>query len=242
MRFIDKVVRDEEISSFITASGEALKAMQYTEHGKRHASYVSSTAGRILRELGYSEKDIDLARVAGYVHDIGNSINRRDHGVTSATLVYPILKRIGMSTDDAIKVITAIGNHEEEIGSIVSDITAALVIADKSDAHRTRVIRDKFDHEDIHDRVNFSIRKSFVRVDKANKVIESKIYMDSSSSVMDYLKIYLKRIVMSEKAAHFLGCEFALMINDVRINSPKRMTKTKLQQIIDEIDKTEQAE
>ena len=242
MKFIDKVVRDEEIASFITASGEALKAMQYTEHGKRHASYVSSTAGRILRELGYGEQDIDLARVAGYVHDIGNSINRRDHGVTSATLAYPILKRLGMDTESALKVITAIGNHEEEIGSIVSDITAALVIADKADAHRTRVLRDKFDPDDIHDRVNFSIRKSFVRVDKVNKVIESKIYMDSSSSVMDYLKIYLKRIVMSEKAAHYLGCEFSLMINDVRINSPKKITKTKLKQIIEEIDKTEQTE
>ena len=242
MNFFEKVKRDEEINSFITASGESLRAMNYTEHGVRHASYVSHTAGKILQELGYNSEDVDLAKVAGYVHDIGNSINRKDHGVSSATFVYPMLIRLGMDVKSALKVITAVGNHEEEIGSIVSETTAALVIADKADAHRTRVLRDKFDPDDIHDRVNFSIRKSFVRVDKENKVIESKIYMDSSSSVMDYLKIYLKRIVMSEKAAHFLGCEFSLMINDVRINSPKKITKTKLQQIIEEIDKHEQAE
>ncbi len=231
MKFFEKVRKDEEIASFISASGEALRAMQYTEHGIRHAMYVSSTAGKILRELGYSEEDVDLARIAGYVHDIGNSVSRCNHGVTSASLVYPILKRIGLSTESAIKVITAVGNHEEEIGSVVSTVTAALIIADKADAHRTRVLRDRIDPGDIHDRVNFSIRKSFVQIDKENKKIISRIYMDNSSSVMDYLKIYLSRIVMSEKAAHFLGCEFALMINDVQINTPKKITRTKLKQI-----------
>lgn len=231
MKYFEKVRRDEEISSFISASGEALRAMKYTEHGIRHALYVSGTAAKVLRELGYSEEDVDLTRIAGYVHDIGNSVSRCNHGVTSATLVYPILKRIGLDTESAIKVITAVGNHEEEIGSVVSPITAALIIADKADAHRTRVLRDKIDPGDIHDRVNFSIRKSFVQVDKASKKIISRIYMDNSSSVMDYLKIYLSRIVMSEKAAHFLGCEFCLMINDVQINTPKRITRNKLKQI-----------
>ena len=236
MKYLEAVKKDEEINGLIEASGEALKAMKYTEHGMRHACYVSSTAGKILRELGYGNEEVELAMIAGYVHDIGNAVNRCDHGLTSANLVYPILKRLGMDYKSAVKVITAIGNHEEEIGSIVSVTTAALVIADKADAHRTRVLRDRFDADDIHDRVNFSIRKSFVQIDKDAKVISSKIYMDNSSSVMDYLKIYLKRIVMSEKAAHFLGCEFRLVINDVQINSPKKIGATKLQQIIKQID------
>lgn len=236
MKYLEAVKKDEEINGFIEASGEALKAMKYTEHGMRHACYVSSTAGKILRELGYGKDEVELAMIAGYVHDIGNAVNRCNHGLTSANLVYPMLKRLGMDFKSAGKVITAIGNHEEEIGSIVSVTTAALVIADKADAHRTRVLRDRFDADDIHDRVNFSIRKSFVQVDKDAKIISSKIYMDNSSSVMDYLKIYLKRIVMSEKAAHFLGCEFRLVINDVQINTPKKIGATKLEQIIKEID------
>lgn len=236
MKYLEAVKKDGEINGLIEASGEALKAMKYTEHGMRHACYVSSTAGKILRELGYGKDEVELAMIAGYVHDIGNAVNRCNHGLTSANLVYPMLKKLGMDYKSAGKVITAIGNHEEEIGSIVSVTTAALVIADKADAHRTRVLRDRFDADDIHDRVNFSIRKSFVQIDKDAKVISSKIYMDNSSSVMDYLKIYLKRIVMSEKAAHFLGCEFRLVINDVQINSPKKIGATKLQQIIKQID------
>ncbi len=236
MKFLDAVRKDSEINAFIEASGEALRQMQYTEHGMRHACYVSKNAGKILRGLGYSEEEVELAMVAGFIHDIGNAINRRDHGVTSATLAYPMLKRLGFDVKSAIAVVTAIGNHEEEIGSVVSEITAALVIADKADAHRTRVLRDRFDPDDIHDRVNFSIRKSFVEVDKDARTITSKIYMDNSSSVMDYLKIYLKRIVMSEKAAHFLGCQFRLMINDVQINSPNKIEQKKLERIIKEID------
>lgn len=237
MKFLDAVRKDSEVNALIEASGEALRQMQYTEHGMRHACYVSKNAGKILSMLGYGEEEVELAMIAGFVHDVGNAINRRDHGVTSATLIYPILKRIGLDEKSAISVVTAVGNHEEEIGSIVSVITAALVIADKADAHRTRVMRDKFDPDDIHDRVNFSIRKSYIDVDKEASTITSKIYMDNSSSVMDYLKIYLKRIVMSEKAAHFLGCQFKLMINDVLINTPNKIGERKLEQIIKEIDK-----
>lgn len=225
MELLDKVKKDREITQLIESSGGVLKAMSYTEHGLRHATYVSNTAGKVLSALGYSEKDVELAMIAGFLHDVGNVVNRRNHGSTSAILVYGILLRLGFDYSDVNTVVTAIGNHEECIGEIVSPTTAALVIADKSDAHRTRVTRQTYDPADIHDRVNFSIKKSFVSVDKKNSVISSKIYMNSSSSVMEYLKIYIDRIVMSEKAAHYLGCEFRLYINDVLINSPKEIVK-----------------
>ena len=224
---LDKIKNDPEIKQLIEASGGVLRAMSYTEHGLRHATYVSNTAGKILSELGYSEHEVEIAMVAGFLHDVGNVVNRKNHGATSAILIYGILSRLGFDYKDVTDVVTAVGNHEEQIGEIVSTATAALVIADKSDAHRTRVTRQTYDPKDIHDRVNFSIKKSFVTVDKERAVISSKIYMNRSSSVMEYLKIYIDRIVMSEKAARYLGCEFRLYINDVLINSPKEMIEDK---------------
>lgn len=221
MKLLELIKNDEEIKCLIESSGGVLKAMSYTEHGIRHATYVSNTAGKVLDGLGYSAHDVELAMIAGFLHDVGNVVNRKGHGITSAILLYDILKRIGLNYTDVNAVVTAVGNHEEYIGEIVSPVTAALVIADKSDAHRTRVTRQTYDPKDIHDRVNFSIKKSYVTVDKDNAVISSKIYMNDSSSVMEYLKIYIDRIVMSEKAAKYLGCEFRLYINDVLINSPK---------------------
>ena len=224
---LDKIKNDPEIKQLIEASGGVLRAMSYTEHGLRHATYVSNTAGKILSELGYSEHEVEIAMVAGFLHDVGNVVNRKNHGMTSAILIYGILSRLGFDYKDVTDVVTAVGNHEEQIGEIVSTATAALVIADKSDAHRTRVTRQTYDPKDIHDRVNFSIKKSFVTVDKDRAVISSNIYMNNSSSVMEYLKIYIDRIVMSEKAARYLGCEFRLYINDVLINSPKEMIEDK---------------
>lgn len=225
MELLDKIKKDAEIMQLIESSGGVLRAMSYTEHGIRHATYVSNTAGKILSELEYSERDVEMAMIAGFLHDVGNVVNRKNHGVTSAILIYGILSRLGLDYKDVNDVVTAVGNHEEYVGEIVSPITAALVIADKSDAHRTRVTRQTYDPKDIHDRVNFSIKKSFVNVDKEKAVISSRIYMNKSSSVMEYLKIYIDRIVMSEKAARYLGCEFRLYINDVLINSPKEMVK-----------------
>ena len=236
MDLLQKVKQDEEVKALIEASGAVLKSMNYTEHGLRHANYVSRTAGKILFELRYDKREVELATVAGYMHDIGNSINRTHHGQTSALLTYDILKRLNVPFSDISKVTSAIGNHEEQSGFIVNSVTAALVIADKSDAHRTRVTRETYDPNDIHDRVNFSIKKSYVSIDREKSAINSKIYMDNSSSVMEYLKIYIDRIVMSEKAAHFLNCSFNLYINDVLINSPKHIGATQMKKILEEVE------
>lgn len=229
----EDVSTNEEIMCLIDNSCNVLRAMNYTEHGLRHASYVSKVASNIVRDLGYPDRICELTRIAGFLHDVGNTINRYHHGISSAIMVYPILVKMGMPIDEACKIVSAIGNHEEDIGYIVNEVTAALVIADKSDAHKTRVRSDNYDKNDIHDRVNYSIKKNRVEVSAATHDIISRIYMDESSSVMDYFQIYLSRIQMSERAATYLGCTFKLFINDVLINSPKAMSEKMLKNALD---------
>lgn len=218
---LEDVKNNPEVQALIDGADHNLRVMQYTEHGNRHISYVSGTASKILEKLGYDEHTVELAKIAGYLHDVGNSINRHTHGIIGATLVYPILKNIGMPFDDIVTVVSAIGNHEEENGTAVNCVSAAIIIADKSDAHRTRVRENEYNKDDIHDRVNYSILKNVVSVSNEKKVIASRFYMDKSSSVMEFFQIYLSRIQMSEQAAAALGCAFHLYINDVLINSPQ---------------------
>ncbi|MDR3216196.1 MAG: HD domain-containing protein [Clostridiaceae bacterium] len=218
----EQVRSDEEIKALIGAADNILNVMQYTEHGTRHVTYVANTASKILQKLGYPENLQELAKICGYLHDIGNAINRHNHGITGAIMVYPILLRLGMPLEDIAIIVSAIGNHEEELGVAVNPVSAAVIIADKSDAHRTRVRRDSYDPTDIHDRVNFSILKNIVTVKSEKRIIASNFYMDKSSSVMEYFQIYLSRIQMSEHAAAYLNCAFQLYINDVLINTPKQ--------------------
>lgn len=219
---LKEVKANPMVKSLIKATDRCLDVMNYTEHGERHATYVSRITGKILKELGYDERIVELGLIAGYLHDIGNSINRKFHGITGANLAFNILREMGMNEEEIAVVIGAIGNHEEEIGVPVNPISAALIIADKSDAHKTRVHKGKFDQNDIHDRVNYAIKKNIIEVDNENKIILSKIYMDNMSSVMEYFEIYLSRIIISEKAAKFLGTSFRLYINDVLINNLTR--------------------
>lgn len=217
---LEDVKNCKEVNDMIAASSAVLEAMNYTEHGLRHVGYVSKNTGLILQKLGYDEKTVELGKIAGYIHDVGNMINRKNHGISSALLMYPVLKNLGMETEDICSICSALGNHEEEIGYVVNSISAALIIADKSDAHRTRVSRYLANIDsDIHDRVNNSIQKNIVLVDSQRKIISAKFYTDGTSSVMDYLKIFLSRILLSEKAAMFLGCKYRLYINDVIINN-----------------------
>lgn len=224
----EDVKNNSEIQALIKGASHVLNVMNYTEHGLRHVGYVSRAAHMILKKLGFDDKTAELAKIAGYIHDVGNMINRKNHGITAATLVYPILRDMGMPLDDVCEICSAVGNHEEEIGWVVNPIAAALIIADKSDAHRTRVKRINQHFDDIHDRVNYSIRKNIVLVDSETKIISIKFYMDNSSSVMDYLKIFLPRMVMCEKAANFLGCAFRLYINDIIINTVRQMTTSQI--------------
>lgn len=216
---LQEIKQNEAIRALIKAGNRYLESMGYTEHGPRHVGYVSRTASNILKALGYSPREVELAAIAGWVHDVGNSVNRHDHGPLGATLLLPILRETGMDMADIMEIITAVGNHEEQSGFISSHVSAALALGDKSDAHKSRVRNGQPDVSDIHDRVNFSIQENCVTVDRERRIIRHELTMDASSSVMEYLQIYMSRIVMCEKAAAFLKCSFDLVINGQSINN-----------------------
>lgn len=216
---LQDVKQNESIKSLVRASNRYLEALGFTDHGPHHLSYVSRTASGVLKSLGYSEREIELAAIAGWVHDVGNSINRHDHGPNGAVMLFPILKEMGMDIADAVEIITAVGNHEEQSGTVSSAVSAALVIGDKSDAHKSRVRNGKPNLTDIHDRVNFAIQENQVTVDRKSKVIRQSLTMNDTSSVLEYLTIYLPRIVMCENAAVFLGQSFDLTINGSPVNN-----------------------
>ncbi len=215
---LDKIKNDRDFRVLIDSANNNLEKMGYTEHGLRHVGYVSRTTANILRELGYDERTVELGAITGWIHDIGNAINRKHHGLSGSTLAFQLLNRMHMDMREIALIIGAIGNHEEETGIPVSEISAALIIADKSDAHRSRVRKNSFDYTDIHDRVNMSIKKNSLVIDKEKHVIRLVISMDETSALMEYLQIYLSRMILSEKAAAYLGCSFELVINGALIN------------------------
>ena len=216
---LQEIKQHESIKALVRAGNRYLETLGYTDHGPRHLGYVSRTASGILKSLGYSEREVELAAIAGWVHDVGNSVNRHDHGPNGAILLFPLLREIGMDIEDVMIIITAVGNHEEQSGTVSSAVSAALAIADKSDAHKSRVRNGRPDVGDIHDRVNFSIQENSVTVDRKHKIIRQELRMDESSSVLEYLSIYLPRILMCEQAAEFLGQHFELFINDRPVNN-----------------------
>ena len=219
---LQDIRQHEDIQALIRAGNRYLEALGYTDHGPRHVSYVSRTASSILKALGYSQREVELAAIAGWVHDVGNSVNRHDHGPNGAVMLLPILRGMGMDMNDVMEIITAVGNHEEQSGFVSSAVSAALVLGDKSDAHKTRVRGGRPDPNDIHDRVNFSIQENRVEVERRERVIRHELTMDESSSVMEYLQIYHSRIVMCEQAAQFLKCSFELVINGQVVNNRPR--------------------
>lgn len=216
---LQEIKQNESIKALVRAGNRYLETLGYTDHGPRHLGYVSRTASGILKSLGYSEREVELAAIAGWVHDVGNSVNRHDHGPNGAILLFPLLREIGMDIEDVMIIITAVGNHEEQSGTVSSAVSAALAIADKSDAHKSRVRNGCPDVDDIHDRVNFSIQENSVTVDRKRRIIRQELKMDQSSSVLEYLSIYLPRILMCEQAAEFLGQHFELFINDRPVNN-----------------------
>lgn len=216
---LDLVQADTELMAFIDAANEQLAALGYTEHGHRHGGRTSAVAGDILAALGYGEHEIELARISGYLHDVGNLVNRQRHPLTGALLAFEGLKRLGMPPRDLATVMGAIGNHEEDHGVPVSPVPAALVLADKADVHRSRVQNPSIADFDIHDRVNYAATAADVLVDEAERVITLRLVIDTEfASVMNYFEIFLSRMVMMRDAASVLGCEYRLVINDVRLS------------------------
>lgn len=195
-----------------------MNALGYTEHGFRHAGIVADTAHSIIASLEVDSGAAELAAIAGYLHDLGNAISRQGHPDTSALLAFDLLTQIGMPDEDIAQVIGAIGNHEEESGAPISVIGAALILADKSDVHHSRVQNQNPLTFDIHDRVNFSVQRSQMRVDTENKSINLELITDEqSASVMEYFEIFLSRMIMCRRAADFFGYKFKLIINGVEM-------------------------
>ncbi len=206
------------VDAYLKKADEHMAAVGYTEHGFRHASLTANIAHNIIEQLGLPERDAELAAIAGYLHDIGNLIGRYDHGECSALLVNSILKDMEMDPLEIASIMGAIGNHEEDKGVPVSTIAAALILADKSDVHHSRVRNPHMISFDIHDRVNYAAKKSFVRVNKKEKTITLEVVIDTEiSQVMEYFEIFLSRMIMCQHAAKFLGCRFSLVINNVRL-------------------------
>ena len=211
---IKEVKANPKVKKLIDGANEVMKAMGYTEHGHRHVGVVSSITRYIMENLGSAPREIELGQIAGYLHDIGNVINRIDHPISGANIAFTILNEMGMDCIEIAPILGAIGNHEELVGTPISAMSAALIIADKSDVHFSRVQNPIMETFDIHDRVNYAVQKSRVLMQPGDQKIELTLEIDTSyASVMEYFEIFLSRMVMCRRAADTLGYKFTLNIN-----------------------------
>lgn len=214
----DELRKSEAIKTYITRADESLAALGYTEHSFAHVMHVAETAGYILETMGYPERTVELAKIAGYLHDIGNLVNRRDHSQSGAVMAWSILNDMGCDPEEIATIVTAIGNHDEGTGVPVNAVAAALILADKADVRRSRVRNDDTTTFDIHDRVNYSVRKSLLKINEEKTIIKLKLTVDTKfGSVMDYFEIFMNRMILCRKAAEKLGLDFKLIINEQQV-------------------------
>lgn len=214
----EEIKANSAINTYITRADESLVALGFTEHSFAHVTRVAETAGYILSELGYSDHDVELAKIAGYMHDLGNLVNRIDHSQSGAVMAFRILDNMNMPPEDIATIVTAIGNHDEGTGVPVNAVSAALILADKSDVRRSRVRNSDISAFDIHDRVNYSVKKSKLKINEEHTIVKLKLEIDTRyGSIMDYFEIFLGRMVMCRKAAEKLGLQFKLIINEQQL-------------------------
>ncbi|MBQ8850718.1 MAG: HD domain-containing protein [Clostridia bacterium] len=206
------------IREYIKRADESLLALGFTEHSFAHVEKVATDAEYIMRSLGYSERQVELAKIAAYLHDIGNLVNRVEHSQSGAVMAFRILDNLGMDPSEIATVVTAIGNHDEGTGVPVNNVAAALILADKSDVRRSRVRNMDVTGFDIHDRVNYSAKSSRLVVSSEDKEIRLELEIENEySSVMDYFEIFLERMILCRKAAETLGMKFRLIINGQKL-------------------------
>jgi len=214
----DEIKRNEEIRTYMEKGNENLGVLGFTEHAMAHAMRSAYTAADILEKLGHTEREIELAKIAGYMHDIGNCVNRTDHAHSGAIMAMGILRSLNMEPADIAVVIAAIGNHDEKTGTAVDAVSAALILADKCDVRRSRVRARTQADFDIHDRVNYAAENSVLSVDAQEKTITLDITLDDAiCSVLDYFEIFTQRMLMCRRAAEKLGCSFHLMANGSKV-------------------------
>ncbi len=215
---IGRVRRDREVNAYLEKTDRCMVSMGYTEHGARHARIVSDTARLILLKLGRDAREAELAAIAGYLHDLGNLVNRENHALTGGAMARDILQRAGMDPGEVADIVSAIGHHQEENGEPMSAISSALILADKIDVHRGRVRKSNKMDFDTHDRVNYSAKRSVVRVSRGRRAIRYELEIDTRlSQVMEYFEIFMSRMVIARRAAAFLGCTLELVINGAKM-------------------------
>ena len=209
-----EIVKNKEINAYLEKGNANLGQLGFTDHSQAHCVQVAHQAGKILERFGYSEHEVELVKIAGYMHDIGNAINRTHHAEYGALLANDLLKDTDMSLEDRITVIAAIGNHDESTGSPEDVVSAALIIADKTDVRRSRVRQKERSAYDIHDRVNYAALSTKLTIQKEKKVIQMELELDDEiCTVMDYFEIFLERMIMCRRAAERLDCKFKLIAN-----------------------------
>jgi metal-dependent HD superfamily phosphatase/phosphodiesterase len=213
----EDIKNSNEIKTYISKADESLISLGYTEHSFAHVTKVATVANEILAKLSeYDQRTLELASIAGYMHDIGNVVNRVDHAQSGAIMAFRILDKMGMDVSEIAKVISAIGNHDESTAVPVNEVAAAIILADKSDVRRSRVRNRDFATFDIHDRVNYSVEHSSLNLDVNKKEIALNLTIDTKiCAVMDYFEIFLQRMILCRRAAEFLRLRFKLVINDV---------------------------
>ena len=208
------IKKSEKIRTYIIRADESLGALGYTEHCFAHVMHVAETAGYILETLGYDERTVELAKIAGYLHDIGNLVNRKDHSQSGAVMAWSILNDQGCDAGEVATIVTAIGNHDEGTGVPVNPVAAAMILADKADVRRSRVRNRDYSTFDIHDRVNYSVQKSALKINEEKTKVMLELTVDTKyGSVMEYFEIFMQRMILCRKAAEKLGLQFKLVIN-----------------------------
>ena len=211
----EKITNNEAIKTYIIRADESLDALGFTEHSFAHVMLVAETAGYILKTMGHDDRTVELGKIAGYLHDIGNLVNRKDHAQSGAVMAWSILNDMGCDPAEMATIVTAIGNHDEGTGVPVNTVAAAMILADKSDVRRSRVRNTDISKFDIHDRVNYSVTKSTLKINEEKTVVTLELTVDTMfGSVMDYFEIFMTRMILCRKAAEKLGLLFKLIIND----------------------------
>lgn len=218
MLTFEDLKHNPDINTYIEAADKSLAVLGYTEHSFAHVTKVAETAKYILSTLGFDEHKIELARIAAYLHDIGNLVNRIEHSQSGAVMAFRILDNLDMDAADIASVVTAIGNHDEGTGWPVDEVSAALILADKSDVRRSRVRNRDKSTFDIHDRVNYSVKHSSLKINDDKTIIRLRLCVDTRyGSIMDYFEIFMERMILCRKAAEKLGLSFKLIINDQQL-------------------------
>ena len=211
----EEITKSEAIKTYIIRADESLSALGFTEHSFAHVMHVAEMAGYILQTMGYDERTIELAKIAGYLHDIGNLVNRKDHSQSGAVMAWSILNDMDCDPAEMATIVTAIGNHDEGTGVPVNAVAAAMILADKADVRRSRVRNKDLSTFDIHDRVNYSVKKSSLKINEDKTLVKLKLTVDTKfGSVMEYFEIFMQRMILCRKAAEKLGLQFKLIINE----------------------------